>query len=104
MLTTISAAAMRENLLHFLLMNSSYENLLGSDIRITNTKDHPEHVSQKEHLSRLLPLSKSFRYKLDPFRSTFSDEEYRHSSEKSVKRSLIATTKRDFFGRSIRKW
>ncbi len=64
----------------------------------------PEHVSPKEHLSRLLPLSKSFRYKLDPFRSSFSDEEYRHSSEKSVRRSLIATTKRDFFGWSIRKW
>jgi hypothetical protein len=41
MLTRISAAAIRENLLHFLLMNSSYENLLGSDIQMTNTKDHP---------------------------------------------------------------
>jgi hypothetical protein len=41
MLTTISAAAMKENLLHSVIMNSSYENLLGSDIQITNTKDHP---------------------------------------------------------------
>jgi hypothetical protein len=40
MLTTISAAGMKEKLLDSLLMNSSYENLLGSDIQMTNTKDH----------------------------------------------------------------